>query len=178
MQMVLKNISIYTIPLIFVLIISFSFFRKVPVFDIFLEGAREGLSTLIKIIPALVGLTAAIDVIRVSGLLDILTAIIGPVAVFLGIPAETLPLVLLRPVSGSASLSLISDMFARYGPDSLTGNIASVMMGSTETIFYTLTIYFGSIRIRDIRYTLAAALIADFSGILAAVWTCRLLWHS
>jgi len=172
----IKGLSTYAIPVIFLIILSIGIFREVKVYDVFIEGAKEGLTTVIKIIPTLVGLMVAIGVFRASGALDILVYAVKPIGDLFGIPSQALPLALLRPISGSASLAFVSDTIKHYGPDSYVGRVVSTMMGSTETIFYTLTIYFGSIGIKNIRYTLVAALIADTVSVIASVWACTYIF--
>lgn len=169
-------ISLYAIPLLFLLILGVALFKDIKVYDAFVEGAREGITTIVKILPPLVGMMTAVGVFRSSGALDAVIFILSPVATFLGIPRETMPLALLRPVSGSASLALVADIIKVYGPDSYIGRVVSTMMGSTETIFYTLTVYYGSVGIKNIRYTLAAALVADGVSVLASAWICAMVF--
>lgn len=169
-------LSKYAIPTIFLLILSAGMYREVKVYDVFVEGAREGFTTVIRIIPSLVGLLVAVGVFKASGAMDLLVFALKPLAGMLGIPSEVLPLALLRPVSGSASLALVSETIRTYGPDSFIGRLVSTMMGSTETIFYTLAVYFGSIGVKNIRYTLLAALLADLASVLASVWICTLVF--
>lgn len=173
---VFKQISQYAIPVLFLLILGIGLIREVKVYDVFVEGAREGITTVIRIIPTLVGLIVAVGVFRASGALDFLVYLVTPVAQLLGIPPEAMPLALLRPVSGSASLALVAETMRIYGPDSFVGRVVSTMMGSTETIFYTLAVYFGSVGIKNIRYTLLAALIADTVSVTAASWACALIF--
>lgn len=151
-------------------------YKEVKVYDVFVEGAKEGIKTVVRIIPPLVGLLVAVGVFRASGALDLLIYAARPLASVLGIPSEAMPLAFLRPISGSASLALVSDIIKTHGPDSFIGRVVSTMMGSTETIFYTLTVYFGSVGIKNIRYTLAAALIADMVSVVASVWACTLVF--
>ncbi|MCR4435002.1 MAG: spore maturation protein [Clostridiales bacterium] len=172
----IKNASVYAIPVIFLLILCTGIYKGVKVFDVFVEGAKEGLATVIRILPSLVGLLVAIGVFRASGALDLIVFAAAPVASALGIPAEALPLAFLRPISGSASLALVSDILKAYGPDSFIGRVASTMMGSTETIFYTLTVYFGAVGIKNIRYTLIAALAADAVSVLVSSMACRYIF--
>ncbi len=169
-------ISLYALPVIILVILGTGLFRNVRVFDAFAEGASEGLKTVIRILPSLVGILTAVGVFRASGALDFLIYLLKPAASLLGVPAETMPLALLRPVSGSASLALVSDILRQYGPDSYVGRVASTMMGSTETIFYTLAVYYGSTGIKNIRYTLLAALIADGVSVVASAWVCALVF--
>lgn len=172
----LKFISSMTVPVIIIFIVLIGFIRGVKLFDVFLEGAKTGVSTVISVLPSLVGLLVAVGVFRASGALDILVSFIKPVTNMVGIPAEVLPLAILRPISGSASLAVVSDILKAHGPDSFVGYVASTMMGSTETIFYTIAVYFGAVGIKNIRYTLLAALVADVAGIIASVWICRIIF--
>lgn len=165
-------VSALAIPAVFFLILSTGIYRGIKVYDVFVEGAKEGMATVARIIPSLVGLLVAVGVFRASGALDLIIYAVKPLAQALGIPSEVMPLAFLRPISGSASLALVSDIMEVYGPDSFIGRVASTMMGSTETTFYTLAVYFGSVGIKNIRFTLAAALIADAVGIMASVWVC------
>ncbi|OGO80094.1 MAG: spore maturation protein [Clostridiales bacterium GWC2_40_7] len=172
----LGAISGYAIPVIFLLILVFGIYKEVKVYDIFVEGAKEGISTIIRIIPTLVGLMVAVGVFKASGALELLVQVFIPLASILGIPPETMPLALMRPVSGSASLALVAEMIQTYGPDTFIGRTASTMMGSTETIFYTLAVYFGSVGIKNIRFTLAAALFADLVSVTASAWACTMIF--
>jgi len=168
-------ISAYAVPLmIFVFVLS-GIIRKVKVFDAFTEGAKDGLECTIKIMPSLIGLMVGISMFRASGAMEIISQIFAPVLNFLRIPKEIFPLAILRPVSGSGSIAIVTDILNKNGPDSLVGRIASVMMGSTETTFYTLAVYFGCIGIKKTRHTLKSALTADFTGIIFSVFTVYLL---
>lgn len=173
---VFTKISLYALPVLFLLILGVGLSRKVKVYDAFIEGATEGLRATVRILPPLVGLLTAVGVFRASGALDFIIRVLTPAASLLGVPAEAMPLALLRPVSGSASLALVSDIVNLYGPDSYVGRVVSTMMGSTETIFYTLAVYFGSVGIKNIRYTLAAALFADGVSVVASAWICALVF--
>lgn len=170
------SISLYAVPVLFLVVLCAGVFNKVSVYDAFVEGATEGITVIIRILPPLVGLLTAVGVFRASGALDFLIHLLTPAASFLGIPAEAMPLALLRPVSGSASLALVSDIINTYGPDSYIGRVVSTMMGSTETIFYTLAVYYGSAGIKNIRYTLFAALLADGASVIASAWICALVF--
>ncbi len=173
---VLAQISIFALPIIILAILGAGLLRNVRVFDAFAEGASEGIGTMVKILPSLVGIMTAVGVFRASGALDFIVWLLKPGASLLGIPAEAMPLALLRPVSGSASLALVSETIREYGPDSYIGRVVSTMMGSTETIFYTLAVYYGSAGIRNIKYTLLAALIADAVSVIASAWVCALVF--
>lgn len=172
----MKSISTYAIPVIFLLIIFSGVYKNVKVYDVFIDSAKEGIATVLRIMPSLIGLMVAIGVFRASGALDYIIAALDPITSHLGIPSEALPLALLRPISGSASLALVSDIIKKNGPDSFIGRLVSTMMGSTETIFYTLAVYFGAVGIKNIKYTLAAALIADAVSVFASVWICTVMF--
>ena len=149
---------------------------KRDVYTMMVTGAADGLSVIVRILPALVILLSSVSMLRASGAMDMLTAFCTPVCRLLGIPPETVPLVLIRPISGSAALAIGSELMATYGVDSEVGRIAAVMLGSTETTFYTISVYFGAAGIRRTRYTIPAALIADLTGFLAASWVTRWLF--
>ena len=150
--------------------------RRVDVYAALVEGGRGGLEVVKSILPALVLLLTAVELLRASGAMDALTRLLAPGASWLGIPPETLPLVLIRPLSGSGALALGAELMAAHGPDSLVGRTAAVMLGSTETTFYVLTVYFGAAGIPRPRRAVTAALCADAAGFLAAAWCVRLFW--
>jgi len=168
-----KQLSSYVIPLIFVLVLTIGMYKKLKIYDIFVENAKEGINTVLRILPSLVGLMVAISVFRASGALDLIIYAVEPISNFLGIPKQVLPLAFMRPLSGSASIAMVSDMLKIYGSDSVIGRTASTMMGSTETIFFTLTVYYGSVGIKNTRFTLIAALIAEFVSVMVSVWACK-----
>ena len=149
--------------------------RGLNVYDILTDGAREGLSILLRILPALVGLLTAVSMFQASGAMDWLTGLLSPLLQAVGIPPETAGLLFIRPVSGSGALAVGSDLISRYGPDSYIGRVAAVMLGSTETTFYTIAVYFGSAGIRRTRHAIPAALAADLTGFAAAAFAVRLL---
>lgn len=150
--------------------------RRKRVFDIFLEGGREGLSAAFGILPSLIGLTTAVAMFMASGVPDMIVSAVSPVTDFLGIPDETLPLALMRPISGSGALAVYKSIIDANGPDSAVGLIASTMMGSTETTFYTIAVYFGTLKITKIRHTVPAALAADLTGFLVSALAVRLVF--
>ena len=150
--------------------------RKINVYDTLTEGAREGLSVSIRILPALVGLLTAVYMFRASGAMEFLGALLGPVLELVGIPPETAALLFIRPVSGGGALALGSDLIAQYGPDSYIGRVTAVMLGSTETTFYTIAVYFGSAGIKKTRHAVPAALAADLAGFIAAAFAVRLVF--
>lgn len=162
------------IPLLMIIIAVFALAKKQDVYSALLDGGLDGLKLLLSIAPALVVLLTAVYMLRASGAIDLLTRLLAPVSRVFGIPAETLPLVLLRPFSGSAALAVGADLMAVYGVDSLIGRTAAVMLGSTETTFYTISVYFGAAGVKKTRYAIPAALIADLTGFVAASLTAQL----
>jgi spore maturation protein B len=173
---ILKNVSVYAMPVIFIIILYAGLYKNLKVYEVFIDSAKEGIQTIFRIMPSLIGLMVAIGVFRASGALDYIIALINPITSRLGMPPEALPLALLRPISGSASLALVSDIIKTNGPDSFVGRVVSTMMGSTETIFYTIAVYFGAVGIKNIKYTLVAALIADLVSVFASVWICTVVF--
>ena len=167
-------INHFIVPVIIGGIFLYGIYRGVNTFDAFLAGAKEGLSTVVSITPALICLLTAVAMFKASGALDVLSWGLGPLAEGLGLPREVIPLALLRPISGSGAMVLFNDILATYGPDSFIGRVASVMEGSTETTFYTIAVYFGAVGITRTRYAVPAALCADLTGFLAAAWAVRL----
>lgn len=175
MTIVMSWLSKAAIPSLIIIILIFGIIKKVPVFDTFVEGAKEGLETTVRILPVLVGIMLGIEILNASGALNMIVSLLRPAANFFKIPEEVLPMAILRPISGSASLGLLSKQLKEYGPDSFIGRTLSVMMGSTETIFYTITVYYGAIGVKKTRYTLWVALIAGLAGLISAVVVCRIL---
>lgn len=165
----------YVVPLLFLAVCLASLRKKENVYDLLLQGGADGLKLLISIIPALVLLLTAVHMLQASGAVDLLSNLLAPVFSFFGIPPETAMLVLIRPISGSAALAVGADLMARYGPDTLIGRTAAIMLGSTETTFYTISVYFGAANIRKTRYAVPAALFADLVGFCMASWTARLM---
>lgn len=172
---IINYISIIAMPLIILLIIIYGVIEKKKVFDIFIEGTKEGIKTTIKILPTLIGLFFSVGALRSSGILDSIGELINPIIRILRIPMEIVPLALLRPISGSASLATATNIMETYGVDSLIGIMASVIMGATETTIYTIAVYSGYVNIKKTRGVMIAALIADFVGIITAVMVCRFL---
>jgi spore maturation protein B len=170
---VINYISIIAMPLVILLIISNALKERISVFDVFLKGAVEGLEITLKIFPTLIGLFVAIGMLRSSGVLDFIIKIISPITNFLYIPSEILPLAMLRPISGSASMAVATDIIKTNGVDSFIGVLASVIMGSTETTLYTIAIYTSSVKIKNTRKILLAALIADITGIMVSIFVCE-----
>ncbi|MDD3023927.1 MAG: spore maturation protein [Syntrophomonadaceae bacterium] len=172
----LTTLSKWAIPFLLLIIPVFGFIRKVPVYEAFVEGAEEGFSTVVKIIPFLVGMMIAISVFRASGAMDYLSRAVAPLTTLIGAPSELLPLAVMRPLSGSAVLGLATEIMKVYGPDSFIGRCASVMQGTTDTTFFVLTIYFGAVGIKKYRYSIITGLSADISGFLASIYICNLIF--
>ncbi len=166
----------YLVPLILFLTAALALRRKERAYDLMLDGAAQGLKLLFTILPALIVLLTAVYMLRASGATEILSRLLSPVFSFFGIPPETAMLVLIRPISGSAALAVGAELMGRYGVDSAIGRTAAVMLGSTETTFYTISVYFGAAGIRNTRYTVPAALFADFVGFFMASWTVKFLF--
>lgn len=164
------------IPGLLTTVCTFALWKKESAYDLLVEGAAEGLVLLKSIIPTLVILMTGISMLRASGAFDTLGHILAPVFSFFGIPTETAVLVLIRPISGSAALAVGAELMGQYGVDSEIGRTVAVMLGSTETTFYTVSVYFAAAGIKKTRYAIPAALIADFVGFLTASWTTRLLF--
>ncbi len=169
-------ISVVAIPLVLLVFLGWGLFKKVKVYEVFVEGAKEGFTVAIKIIPYLVAMLAAIGIFRASGAMEILTSLLAPVTSLIGMPPETLPMALMRPLSGSGSLGIMTELMKVHGPDSLIGIMASTMYGSSETTFYVLAVYFGTVSIKNTRHAVPTGLIADVAGMLAAVWIVNLLF--
>lgn len=161
-------ISNLIIPVTVLLIVLYGYTKKVDVYDTFIDGAKEGIFTVFNILPTLIGLMVSVKVLRASGALDILVEILKPIFSFVGFPAEIIPLSIMRLISSSASMGLLTDLFKIYGPDSFIGRTASIMMSCTETVFYTMSVYFMSVNIKKTRYTLTGALISNVVGVIAA----------
>ena len=164
------------VPLTLGLVAVYAACRRVDVYDALIQGAGEGLGTLARIIPSLVGLMTAVYMLRASGALDLAAQALAPLLDRVGVPAELLPLMLVRPISGSAALGVGAELITSSGPDSYVGRVAAVMLGSTETTFYTIAVYFGSAGIRRTRYAIPAALAADLAGFMAAAFAVRLFF--
>ncbi|OGQ57008.1 MAG: spore maturation protein [Deltaproteobacteria bacterium RIFCSPLOWO2_02_FULL_50_16] len=168
--------SHWLIPLLIVSLVLYGFLKGVKIYESLVEGAKEGFSVAMRIIPYLVAILVAVGLFRASGALDFLVTLLTPLTSFIGMPAETLPMALLRPLSGSGAFAVMTETMKIYGPDSLIGYIVSTIQGSTETTFYILAVYCGAISVKNVRHALPACLMADLAGILAAVWLCRLFF--
>lgn len=173
---VIGVLSAFIIPLLVVGFPLYGLYKRVPVYESFVVGAKEGFNVAVRIIPYLVAILFAIGMFRASGAMDFLATLLNPVLSLVGFPAEVLPMAIIRPLTGSGSAGLVVDMINQYGEDSLFVKMAATMFGSTETTFYVIAVYFGAVNVRKTRHALPAGLIADFSAMLIAVWAVRLLF--
>ncbi len=173
---IINVISILAIPGLIFLFIGYGAIKKVKVYEVFVEGAKEGFDVAVRIIPYLVAMLVAIGIFRAGGGMQILVAALEPITSLIGMPAEALPMAIMRPLSGSGSLGIMAEIIATHGPDSFIGILVSTFFGSTETTFYVLAVYFGSVNIRNTRHALPAGLLADIAGILGAVFIVKLLF--
>jgi spore maturation protein B len=168
----LEAISLWAIPVLLVFIPGFAIARKVKVYDVFVDGAKEGFEVAVKIIPFLVGMLVAIGMFRGSGAMDLLTNALRPLMAATGFPAELFPLAILRTLTGSGSLALTTDLIKTYGPDSFIGRTAATLYGSSETTFYVLAVYFGAVAVKRTRHAVPAALVGDVVAAIATVAVC------
>ena len=173
---IITAVSLVAIPLLLLTFLGWGLVKKVRVYEVFVEGAKDGFNTAVRISPYLVAMLFAIGIFRASGAMDVMIAILTPVTNLIGMPAETLPMALMRPLSGSGSLGIMTELMKVHGPDSFIGILASTMYGSTETTFYVLAVYFGAVQVKNTRHALPAGLIADVFGMIGAVVICRILF--
>ncbi len=166
----LVYLSNYILPLLFFYLIGFALLMKVPVYDEFVKGAKEGLSTVASILPTLVGLMMGVGVLRASGALDAFGRLLAPLAELVHFPKELIPVSVVKMFSSSAATGLVLDIFEQYGPDSYLGLVTSILMSCTETIFYTLSVYYMTVKVTKTRWTLSGALIATLAGTIASVF--------
>jgi len=169
----ISQISKWAIPALILTILLAGAIKRVPVFETFVEGAEQGFGVAVTIIPYLVAMITAISIFKASGAMDILAAVLAPVCNLLGMPPQVLPHAIMRPLSGGGSLGIATELIKEYGPDSLIGLMAATMQGSTDTTFYVLTLYFGSVGIKKHRYAVISGLAADFTTLLASVYIVR-----
>lgn len=166
----------YLIPLLMVLVSCLALYKKQDVYSLLTMGAADGLKAAFRIAPALIVLLTAVHMLRASGAMDMLSTFLAPIFARIGIPPEVAPLLLIRPVSGSAALAVGAELITAYGADSTIGRCAAVILGSTETTFYAISVYFGAVGIKKARYTVPAALLADLTGFLVACLSVRLFF--
>ena len=176
MTAVLEAISIWAIPVVVALVAFYAICKKVPVYSVFTEGAKEGFSTAIMIIPYLVAMLCAIGMFRASGAMDFICDLLAPVTNVIGLPSEVLPMGIMRSFSGGGAEGMMADLLATYGTQSQIGRIASVALGSTETTFYVVAVYFGSVGISNTRHSIAAGLLGDLASLIAATLIVNIMW--
>ena len=176
MTAVLEAISIWAIPVVVALVAFYAICKKVPVYSVFTEGAKEGFSTAIMIIPNLVAMLCAIGMFRASGAMDFICDLLAPVTNVIGLPSEVLPMAIMRSFSGGGAEGMMADLLAQYGTQSQIGRIASVALGSTETTFYVVAVYFGSVGISNTRHSIAAGLLGDLASLIAATLIVNIMW--
>jgi spore maturation protein B len=175
-QQIISTISIWAIPLFLVFIPVYGAFKKVKVYESFVEGAKGGFQMALRIIPYLVAILVAVGMLRGAGAIDLLSRWMDPVLRRVGFPAEILPLAIMRPLSGSGSMGIVTELIKVHGPDSFIGRLAASAYGSTETTFYVLAVYFGSVGIKKARHAVIAGLVADIASLVAAVIICRFVF--
>ena len=167
----------FVMPCIIAFVVCYALIKKVPVFDAFVVGVKDCIKMIFTLAPTLIGLIVSVTMLKASGVLDIITDLLSPVTDKIGFPSELLPMTLLRPVSGGGSTALLNQVLRDFGPDSFLGRCASVIAGSTETTFYAIAVYFGAVKIKKIRHTLFASLVADFTAAIIAVLTVNLFFQ-
>jgi len=177
-KVVLNLMSVLAIPLMIIIFLGWGMAKKVKVYEVFIEGAKDGFNVAVRIIPYLVAMLVAIGIFRASGAMQVMSMVLSPLTNLIGMPAEALPMALMRPLSGSGSLGIMTELMKVHGADSFLGILASTMYGSSETTFYVLAVYFGSINVTNTRHALPAGLIADVFGMLGAVFIVRVLFGS
>lgn len=173
---IISFISNMAMPMMILLIVIYGIMEKNKVFDTFLDGAKEGIEIVVSIFPTLIGLFVAIGALRASGIIDLIVHIVTPILNIIKFPSEIMPLAMLRPISGSSSVAIATDIMKNYGVDSQLGIIASVIMGSTETTLYTIAVYTSCIKVKKTRFVLVASLIADIVGMVTSVLICQLMF--
>jgi len=173
---VIGFVSDWAIPFLIFLILILALTRKIKVYEAFIDGAKEGFEVAVTIIPYLVAILVAIGMFRASGAMDLLIRLIAPLTDAIGMPAEALPVALMRPLSGSGTLGIATELMKTHGADSFLGRLVSTMFGSTETTFYVIAVYYGAVSIKKTRHAVAAGLIADVTGLLAALFICKIVF--
>lgn len=177
MTAILEAISVWAIPVLVACVSLYAIIKKVPVYSVFTEGAKDGFSTAIMIIPYLTAMLCAIGMFRASGAMDILCGWLAPITNLIGLPSEVLPMGIMRSFSGGAAEGLMADLLATYGTQSKIGRIASVALGSTETTFYIVAVYFGSVGVSKTRHCIAAGLLGDLASLIASAVIVNLMWY-
>lgn len=174
---IIGTLSIVAIPTLVLFVIVYGALKKVKIYEAFVEGAKEGFNVGVRIIPYLVAMLVAIGIFRAGGAMEILSSILAPITNLIGMPPEALPMALIRPLSGSGALGVMAEITKTHGPDSLIGHMVAVMMGSSETTFYVLAVYFGSVGISRTRQAVPAGIVVDLVSVLLSVWIVRLVFR-
>ena len=175
-QQIMQVISLWALPSILILILTMGLFKKIPLYETFTDGAKDGFKVAVNIIPYLVAIIVGISMFRASGIIEYIGQIFAPILTKFNVPADTIPIMIVRSLSGSAALGVFSDIANNLGPDDYATKLSAVMVGSSETTFYVLAVYFGAVGISKLRYALLVGLLADFIGILAAILVCNLVF--
>ena len=175
-QSIMNLVSLWALPFIILLILTMGMAKKVPIYEVFTDGAKDGFKVAVNIIPYLVAIIVAISMFRASGIIEMLENSLSGILSTINVPADTLPIMIVRSLSGSAALGVFSDIANNLGPDSYATKLSAVMVGSSETTFYVLAVYFGAVGISKLRYALWVGLLADFIGIVAAIAVCNLMF--
>mgnify|MGYP002771191849 FL=1 len=173
---IMNTISLWALPVILLLILTMGLVKKVPLYETFTEGAKEGFKVSVNIIPYLVAIIVAISMFRASGIIEMIGEALQPLLAHFNVPADTIPIMLVRSLSGSAALGVFSDIANSLGPDDYATKLSAVMVGSSETTFYVLAVYFGAVGISKLRYALLVGLLADFIGIVSAILVCNMMF--
>ncbi|MGL4366687.1 MAG: spore maturation protein [Brevinemataceae bacterium] len=174
---IMQTISLYAVPCIILIIPAYAFFiKKVKVYEVFCEGAKEGIDVVVRILPFLLGMLITVGVLRASGAIDLFVSAVNPIVSKIGIPGELLPILIFNPISGGAARASLLDIFNTYGPDSFLGKAGSMMFGSTETTLYVLSVYFGSVGIIKSRHAVPAGLCADMAGMISAIFIAKIVF--
>lgn len=173
---IMNIISLWSLPTIILIILTMGMIKKVPIYEVFTDGAKEGFKVSINIIPYLVAIIVAISMIRASGIIELTGNVLAPILGHFNVPADTIPIMLVRSLSGSAALGIFSDIAHSLGPNNYATTLAAVMVGSSETTFYVLAVYFGAVGIKKLRYALLVGLLADLIGIISAILVCNLMY--
>ena len=172
----MNKISSLIIPIMVLSVVIYGIYKKVNIYDVFIEGAKESFEMIFTIFPYLLGMMLAINLFLHSNILSNLSNLISPLLDLIGVPFDIVPMAIMRPISGNSSLAILNNIFLNYGPDSFIGRLASTIQGSTDTTFYVLTLYFGSVGIKKIRYALIAGLFAELIGIIASIMIVKLVF--
>lgn len=173
---IMNIISLWSLPVIILIILTMGMIKKVPIYEVFTDGAKEGFKVSINIIPYLVAIIVAISMLRASGIIELTGNVLAPILGHFNVPADTIPIMLVRSLSGSAALGIFSDIAHSLGPNNYATTLAAIMVGSSETTFYVLAVYFGAVGIKKLRYALLVGLLADLIGIISAILVCNLMY--